>query len=74
MKEVPWGTKIEPAEFVYVRAFMIMEHNYLCAVCREGKAVINTSTGILHPCWNCSKKYRLIKRHWLYDLVEWCLK
>ena len=52
----------ETAIFKFHREFMAMTHNYLCAVCREDKAVIDTSTGILQPCWSCQKHgYKVLK-------------
>lgn len=56
IREVPFGTKIEKAEFVFSREFMITEHNYLCAVCREESAVLDNSLGLLQPCWGCMEK------------------
>jgi len=62
VKEVTWDTPIEKAEFVFKREFMIMDHNYLCAVCKTKSAVQDTSTGILHPCWECQSDWKLSKR------------
>lgn len=47
-----------------------MEHNYLCAVCRDSLAVIETWHGILQPCWDCQKKYKLIKKSWFDKLLK----
>jgi ribosomal protein L37AE/L43A len=71
MKEVSWEIPIEKAEFIFKREFMLMEHNYLCAVCKELSAVQNTSTGILEPCWECQKRgYALIKKTWIDKLLS----
>jgi ribosomal protein L37AE/L43A len=73
MKEVDWSEPIEKAEFVFKRMAMLMEHNYLCAVCKENSAVQNVSDGILQPCWDCQNKgYILCKRKswipsWVYE-------
>tara|TARA_R110000868_G_scaffold62962_1_gene189926 strand:- start:2249 stop:2485 length:237 start_codon:yes stop_codon:yes gene_type:complete len=56
MREVTWVTPIEKAEFVFKREFMMMEHNYLCSVCKEKSAVQDASSGILQPCWDCQAK------------------
>lgn len=75
VREVPFGTKIEKAEFVFSREFMITDHNYLCAVCREESAVLDNSCGILQPCWECQKKgYVVVKINWLvklFDKLSW---
>lgn len=64
MREVPFNEFISKAEFVFSREFMMMNHNYLCAVCREKSAVIVTSSGILQPCWDCQQLgYIVIKRN-----------
>lgn len=67
MKEVKWNEPIEKAEFVFKREFMMMEHNYLCAVCKEKSAVQDTHTGILQPCWECQRNYSKIKKRSLWD-------
>ena len=46
---------IKPAEFIYSFEGIGMNHNYLCAVCREKPAVIKCWTGVLMPCWSCQK-------------------
>ena len=65
MKEVSWNTPIKKTEFIYKRDFMIMEHNYLCAVCKKDSAVQDTNEGILQPCWDCQKIYKIKKLTWL---------
>lgn len=62
MKEVSWGTPIEKAEFVFKREFMIMEHNYLCAICKENSAVQDINSGILQPCWVCIRTFKIFRR------------
>ena len=57
------------AVFEYCILGPLMSHNYLCAVCRERVAVINTNTGILQPCWGCQKTYKLIKLNWFDKLI-----
>ena len=71
MKEVTWDTTIEKAEFVFKREFMIMEHNYLCGVCKEKSAVQQTHTGILQPCWDCQKQGYVVakKKSWIPSWV-----
>lgn len=32
IKEVEWNQRIDKAQFIFKREFMMMEHNYLCAV------------------------------------------
>lgn len=61
------------AEYVFYRDFMAQNHNYLCAVCRERSAVIETWHGILQPCWDCQRRgYKLIKFNWLQKLfLKW---
>lgn len=56
IREAEPSEKIEKAVFIYRNVFMAMEHNYLCAVCREESAVINCNTGVLQPCWVCQGK------------------
>jgi len=59
------------APFVYRNIGPAMQHNYLCALCRENKAVIETWRGWLQPCWECQKKgYRLIKFNWIDRLFK----
>jgi ribosomal protein L37AE/L43A len=69
MKEVDWDTPIQKAEFIFKREFMIMEHNYLCAVCKEKSGVQETNTGILQPCWECQNKYKVVKLTWVDKLL-----
>ena len=69
MKEVPWNTKIEKAEFTFAREAMMMKHNYLCGVCKEKSAVQDCTTGILQPCWDCQKNYLVVKLNWIDRLL-----
>lgn len=55
IQEAGPSEKIEKAVFIYRNVFMAMEHNYLCAVCREESAVIDCNTGVLQPCWSCQR-------------------
>ena len=60
---------IVKAAFVYRHIGPSMEHNYLCAVCREKTAVIELWHGILQPCWDCQKQgYKLLK---LGKFLKW---
>jgi hypothetical protein len=71
VREVEENVTIEKAEFVYKRIFMGMEHNYLCAVCKENSGVQDCSKGIMQPCWECQKKgYVLVKINWLVKLFD----
>ena len=57
------------AQFQFQDLGPAMNHNYLCAVCRENHAVLDMSTGILQPCWSCQKKdYKLVKLGWFTKL------
>lgn len=71
MKEVSWSeTPIPKAEFIFAREFMMMDHNYLCAVCKEKPAVQDTSTGILQPCWDCGNAgFQVVKVNWFSRLL-----
>lgn len=61
--------KPEVAVFKYMDLGPAMEHNYLCAVCREKHAVLDMSKGILQPCWSCQKRdYKLVKLNWFQKL------
>lgn len=62
--------KIDKATFIY-RSYGpgAVEHNYLCAVCRDKPAVLETHIGTLQPCWDCQSKYRLIKLTWVDRLL-----
>ena len=64
--------KIETAEFRYAHVGPAMIHNYLCAVCREEKAVLETWHGILQPCWKCQRDrgWKLVKLNWLDRLFK----
>lgn len=70
LKEVEWTTSIEKAEFVFKREFMMMEHNYLCAICKEKSAIMETWNGVLQPCYECQKKWRVLKLNWLDRLFK----
>lgn len=40
-------------------------HNMPCSVCRTQHAVLDLSTGLMQPCWDCQGKgYRLVKGWW----------
>ena len=55
----------ETAPFLYRIDGPIAFHNYLCAVCRDEKAVIDLSEGVLQPCWVCQKSgYRVVRLNW----------
>jgi len=46
---------------------MVCTHDYSCPVCRTEKAVLDSSTGLMQPCWCCQKDYKLVKidkRRW----------
>ena len=67
--EVSAGTEIKKADFIYKKIFTSMEHNYLCALCKEESAVQECHTGILQPCWKCMKRgYRIVKLNWFTKL------
>ena len=57
------------AKFEYQDLGSAMNHNYLCAVCRNEKAVIDMNIGILQPCWKCQNKYKLIKLNFIDKLL-----
>lgn len=60
------NTKPIKAKFEYLDLGICVEHNYLCAVCKENSAVLNMDGYILQPCWDCQKKdYKLLKLNWL---------
>ncbi len=63
IREVIGPGEIKTAEFVYRNMGPAMEHNYLCAVCRDKKAIIELWHGILQPCWDCQARgWKLIKK------------
>lgn len=69
--EVSESTPIQKATFVYKNIGPSMEHNYLCAVCRENSAIIELWNGILQPCRTCQKLgYRLLKLNWIDRLFR----
>lgn len=70
MKEVDWNEDIPKAEFVYAKEFMMMKHNYLCAVCKTESAVQDMDKGILQPCWECQKKGFILTNSWLFKFFS----
>lgn len=60
-KEAGQKETINKTDFIYRVIGPVIEHNYLCAVCREESAVIDASCGILQPCWSCQRNYKLKK-------------
>jgi hypothetical protein len=53
---------------------MVCTHDYSCPCCRKNHAVLNLSSGIMHPCWDCQKSYSLIKvdrRSILKKIFDW---
>ena len=70
MKEVSWDTPIEKAEYIFKREFMMQEHNYLCAVCKDKSAIIETWHGILQPCYDCQKTWKVLRLNWLDKLLK----
>lgn len=70
IREANYDEPIYMAEFVYRDCGPGgMEHNYLCAVCRKESAVLECNTGILQPCWECQKKYKLVRLNWIDRLL-----
>lgn len=70
MEKVSWN-EVGVAEFKYSIAGPIANHNYLCAVCRENKAVLDLNTGILQPCWKCQRCHWVIKKtNWLDRVIR----
>jgi hypothetical protein len=67
MREATVFEMVGVAQFVYrLEGPGAMTHNYLCAVCREHKAIIELNTGVLQPCaccrangWSRIKKQKL---------------
>lgn len=57
------------AKFRYMNIGPVMVHNYLCACCRRQKAVIETWHGILQPCWDCQKQWKLVRLNWFDKLL-----
>lgn len=70
IREADDNEKIAMAQFVYRNHGPTMSHNYLCAVCRTEKAVLQTNTGILQPCWECKTDYKLIKLSWFQKFIR----
>lgn len=71
--EIKAGETTDVAPFLYQHIGVGMSHNYLCAVCRETKAVLECWHGILQPCWSCQGRgYKLIRFNrvtkYLYNL------
>lgn len=62
------------APFLYRLIGPIAEHNYLCSVCRDKPGVIELWHGLLQPCWECQKEYKLIKLTWFDRLLKRGLK
>jgi hypothetical protein len=69
IREAKEDEPIVTAQFIYRYICMAMEHNYLCAVCREKKAVIECWSGILQPCWGCQKEYKVVRLTWIDKLL-----
>lgn len=37
-------------------------HDMPCAICRENHAVLDLSTGVMQPCWECQENgWRLVR-------------
>ena len=52
---------------------MLATHDYSCPCCRKSHAVLDLSTGLMHPCRKCEKDYALIKidkRKWWQRLLN----
>lgn len=65
----------EPVQVKDVTVFvhdsgMLVEHDYSCPCCRKRHAVLDLSTGLMHPCWGCREDYELIKK----DKRKWWQK
>lgn len=70
VREADESETILPATYVYRCTFMGQEHNYLCAVCREKPAVVETWHGVLQPCWVCQKNgWELYRRQSFVELI-----
>jgi len=64
IKEVSFTPQMTP--YFYRQGFMVQEHNYYCAVCKENPGVADCNSGILQPCWECmAKGYEVRKANWL---------
>lgn len=56
---------MDKAKYKYIDHGICIDHNYLCAICREKSAVLEMWSGILQPCWDCQKHYKIFKINWL---------
>ncbi|HEX2549451.1 MAG TPA: hypothetical protein VHM20_06460 [Gammaproteobacteria bacterium] len=65
IREAGLDEDIYKATFVYRFIGPMAEHNYLCACCRKKSAVLEMHIGILQPCWECQRKYKLIRLTWI---------
>jgi ribosomal protein L37AE/L43A len=70
MRRVEFYEDIKKAEFIYALEFALAKHNYLCAVCKRESAVMELCTGILQPCWECQKSYKVKKLSWFDRLIS----
>jgi len=69
-REAKSESELETAPFIYKFHGPCGQHNYLCSVCRQKKAVLDMDKGILQPCWDCHKTYRVVKIKWFDRLFR----
>ena len=61
------------AEILVETDGVVTNHNFPCPICKYNRAVLNTTSGEFHPCWNCHRKnWRTVQIKSRF--VRWLLK
>lgn len=58
----PDALPIKDVEVFIHPSGMMATHDYSCPCCREHKAVLNLSVGIMQPCRKCQSTYAIVKK------------
>lgn len=48
----------------------VAEHNMPCAVCWVNRAILTLNVGAFRPCWDCQKKFVLVKRNFITKFFQ----
>lgn len=61
LPDYPIGLPVQNVNVFMHDSGMCATHDYSCPCCRTNHALLDLSTGLMQPCTECSKTYRIVK-------------